>query len=77
LFKSSSWWEKPLKVSNWRRSDRVIRSDRFQLGEGVQSSQLRVRVISEVKRIEVEESCHPVKILRVNRRPDFCVTFGA
>jgi hypothetical protein len=37
------------KVSSWRRSYRVIRSDRFQLNEGVQSSRLRVRGISEVK----------------------------
>jgi hypothetical protein len=28
----------PWKVRSWRRSDRVIRSDRFQLSEGVQSS---------------------------------------
>jgi hypothetical protein len=39
----------PWKVRSWRRSDHVIRSDRFQLSEGVQSSRLRVRVISEVK----------------------------
>jgi hypothetical protein len=39
----------PWKVRSWRRSDCVIRSDRFQLSEGVQCSRLRVRVISEVK----------------------------
>jgi hypothetical protein len=39
----------PWKVRSWRRSDRVIRIDRFQLREEVQSSRLRVRVISEVK----------------------------
>jgi hypothetical protein len=37
------------KVRSLRRSDRVIRSDSCQLSEGVQSSRLRVRVISEVK----------------------------
>jgi hypothetical protein len=37
------------KVHSWRRSDHVIRSDRFQLSEGVQSSRLRVQLISEVK----------------------------
>jgi hypothetical protein len=36
-------------VRSWRRSDRVIRSDSFQLSEGVHSSRLRVGVISEVK----------------------------
>jgi hypothetical protein len=44
----------PWKVRGWRRSERVIRSDRFQLSEGVQSSRLRVRVISEVKWSEEE-----------------------
>jgi hypothetical protein len=39
----------PQKVHSWRRSDRVIRSDSFQLSEGVQSSRVRVRGISEVK----------------------------
>jgi hypothetical protein len=46
----------PRKVRSWRSSDRVIRSDSFQLSEGVQSSRLRVPVISEVKRSEEEES---------------------
>jgi hypothetical protein len=63
----------PWKVCSWRRSDRVIRSDRFQLSEGVQSYRLRVRVISEVKKRKVRR---PVKILHVNRRPDVYVTFG-
>jgi hypothetical protein len=40
----------PWRVRSWRRCDRVIRSDRFQLSEGVQSSRLRVQVISEVNR---------------------------
>jgi hypothetical protein len=47
------------KVRSWRRSDRLIRSDRFQLSEGVQSSRLRVRVISEVKWSEEEENSSP------------------
>jgi hypothetical protein len=34
----------------------VIRSDSFQLSEGVQSSRLRVRVISEVKSSQEVES---------------------
>jgi hypothetical protein len=42
----------PRKFRSWRRSDRGIRSDRFQLSEGVQSSRLRVRLISEVMRCE-------------------------
>jgi hypothetical protein len=37
------------KVRSWRRSDCMIRSDSFQLSDGVLSSQLRVRGISEVK----------------------------
>jgi hypothetical protein len=32
----------PRRVRSWRGSDRVFRSDRFQLSEGVQSSRLRV-----------------------------------
>jgi hypothetical protein len=39
----------PQRVHNWRRSDCVTRSDNFQLSERVQSSRLRMRVISEVK----------------------------
>jgi hypothetical protein len=58
----------PWKVRSWRRSDRVIRSDRFQLSEGVQSSRLRVGVISEVKKEKKRKVCCSLKILRVNRR---------
>jgi hypothetical protein len=39
----------PRKVRSWSKSDRVIRSVIFQLSDGVQSSQLRLRGISEVK----------------------------
>jgi hypothetical protein len=46
----------PWNVRSWRWSDRVIISDRFPLSEGVQSSRLRVWVISEVKWSEVKGS---------------------
>jgi hypothetical protein len=41
--------KQPRKILSWRRSVCVIKNDKFQLSEGVQSSRLRVRVISEVK----------------------------
>jgi hypothetical protein len=49
----------PRKIRSWRRSDRVIRSDSFQLSEGAQSSPLRARVISEEE--ESSSICEDLK----------------
>jgi hypothetical protein len=64
-FSVSSRWGQPREVRSWRRHERVIWNDSFQLCDGVQSSRLRVRVISHVKRSSefvVEEKIRrPVK----------------